>query len=199
MQPHLKPMKIPQFYETTIISKHPDIGLHFVTLPARSIPEFGDPAFKFNINTFQRIAFERLDIYEDSEVSVADLKRRLLELVLKVYEAGVRDEQRGYGEGGVATLPQQDSTLEVRVEATKLVEAVFTMPVIPFEQSPLDAESLNKILTASGTGFGAYVGFVVSGGTPLALVLVPAGMIICGAAAGIGDGLYKRLKGWISG
>jgi len=194
-------MQIPQFYQTTLISKHADVGLHLVTLPARSIPEFGDPAFEFHIDTFKRIAFERLDIYEHDDSNLDDLKNKLLDLILESYETGSREEERRFeDEGGVATLPQQDSTLDVQVEASTLVDAFFSTPVIPFERSPLDAESLTKILSATGgTGVGAYLGFVVAGGTPLAIVLVPAGMILCGAAAGIGDGLYTRLKRWIAG
>jgi hypothetical protein len=53
------------------------------------------------------------------------------------------------------------------------------------------------VVKASGMGIGAYVGFVAAGSGPLLLITVPAGMIICGAAAGIGkaieDGLYQRI------
>jgi hypothetical protein len=68
-------------------------------------------------------------------------------------------------------------------------------PLIPFEESPLDFASIASLVSgASGVGIGAYVGFVVSGGTPLAIITVPGGMIIGGAAAGIGAALEKGLR-----
>lgn len=72
--------------------------------------------------------------------------------------------------------------------------------LIPFQESPLDLHSLADLaIKATGVGLGAYVGFVASGGTPLILITVPAGMILCGAAAGFGraleEGLRTRLLG----
>ena len=75
--------------------------------------------------------------------------------------------------------------------------------LIPFEESPLEGTSLGSIVaTGSGGAIGAYVGFAVAGGpTPLLLVTVPAGMIICGAAMGtaegLQDGLRDRIKRWV--
>jgi hypothetical protein len=68
-------------------------------------------------------------------------------------------------------------------------------PVVPFENSPLSAESLGNLLTkAGGYGVGAYIGFITGGTTPLLFITVPAGMVICGAAAGIGRGLEEGLR-----
>jgi hypothetical protein len=71
--------------------------------------------------------------------------------------------------------------------------------LIPFEQSPLEATSLASILVKGGTlsasGVGAFVGWVVAAHTtPLLLVTVPAGMIICGAASGVAAGLQQGLR-----
>jgi hypothetical protein len=70
--------------------------------------------------------------------------------------------------------------------------------VIPFESSPLDAKSLASVVTsASGVGAGGYFGFLVAGGSPAAIITVPLGMIIGGAAAGVGraleEGLYETV------
>jgi hypothetical protein len=68
-------------------------------------------------------------------------------------------------------------------------------PVIPFEESRLAAASLLSIVSKATTGAGAAVGFILAGGaTPLALVLVPAGMIIFGSAAGVARGLQQGLE-----
>lgn len=68
-------------------------------------------------------------------------------------------------------------------------------PVIPFEQSPLDAVSLTTQLTP-WSGASATVGFFMA--HPLMIVLVPAGIIIGyavrGAGRGIGEGLQIGLR-----
>src|SRR5262249_29369501 len=86
----------------------------------------------------------------------------------------------------------------------RFAEKVSFEPLIPFEGSPLTSESLAKLATtATGAGFGAFVGFVAFGSGPLLLITVPAGMVICGAAKGIAqaleDGLRDRLLRWIKG
>lgn len=76
-----------------------------------------------------------------------------------------------------------------------LAEYVTMSRIIAFENSPLTGESIGNILT-SGSAIGAYIGFVIAGQTPtpLLLITVPAGMIICGAASGIAKALEKGLK-----
>lgn len=52
----------------------------------------------------------------------------------------------------------------------------------------------NIVLKASGTGMGAFTGFVLAGDTPLLFILVPAGMILFGAAAGVARALEEGLR-----
>jgi hypothetical protein len=67
--------------------------------------------------------------------------------------------------------------------------------LIPFEASPLDLRSLASIATAaSPLGIGVAVAFAVFGSSPLLLVAVPAGMIVCGAAAGVSRALEQGLR-----
>jgi hypothetical protein len=67
--------------------------------------------------------------------------------------------------------------------------------MIPLEQSPLDLESLAKLVTsATGAGLGAYAGFVLFGSSPLLFVAAPFGMILFGAAKGIADALEQGLR-----
>ena len=81
------------------------------------------------------------------------------------------------------------------VEAFAFAEYLAFSPVIPFEASPLEAASLAGMLTsASGMSAGAAAGFLAAGPTPLALVTVPAGMIIGGAAAGVARALEEGLR-----
>ena len=86
----------------------------------------------------------------------------------------------------------------------RFAEQVSFDRVIPIEESPLSQESLAKLATtASGVGIGAFVGFVAFGSSPLLLITVPAGMIICGAAYAVGqalqEGFKERILSWIKG
>lgn len=72
--------------------------------------------------------------------------------------------------------------------------------LIPFEESPLELESLAKLATtAIGAGLGAYIGFVVFGASPLLFIAVPAGIILCCAARGVGQGLEEGLTDKVRG
>ncbi|HET8863902.1 MAG TPA: hypothetical protein VFM94_11715 [Solirubrobacterales bacterium] len=68
--------------------------------------------------------------------------------------------------------------------------------VVPFEHSPLGGDSLGNLLASgSGAGIGAGIGLMVAGGpTPLLFITVPAGMIICGSAKGVADGMAEGLR-----
>jgi hypothetical protein len=68
--------------------------------------------------------------------------------------------------------------------------------IVPFQASPLDLHSLAGIATLSPVGIGATIAFAVFGlgASPLLLIAVPAGMIVCGAAAGIAQGLNEGLR-----
>jgi hypothetical protein len=90
----------------------------------------------------------------------------------------------------------------LETEIALFVENIAFSRVIPVRTNPLDLQSLATVLTTgSGVAIGAWAGVVASGGTPLILITVPVGMIIGGAAAGIGraleEGLRERLRAWI--
>jgi hypothetical protein len=91
---------------------------------------------------------------------------------------------------------------DVEREIALFVENVAFSRLIPVQSSPLDLQSLASVLTTgSGVAIGAWAGVVASGGTPLILITVPVGMIIGGAAAGVGRaleaGLEEKLRTWI--
>jgi hypothetical protein len=65
-------------------------------------------------------------------------------------------------------------------------------PVVPFESSLLSAKSLADLATAGG-GVGAAAGAYATGDL-LLLLVVPAGIIICGAARGVGEALRIGLR-----
>jgi hypothetical protein len=61
--------------------------------------------------------------------------------------------------------------------------------VIPFEESPLKGKSLMSIAGSAGV----TIGLLAAGGTPMVIVTVPLGILLCTAAAELGPELGKRL------
>lgn len=81
-------------------------------------------------------------------------------------------------------------------EFLDFAEYIVLARLIPFAESPLGIASLGSIIaTGSGGAIGAFVGIAVVGAaTPLLFVTVPAGIILCGAAMGVAEGLQEGLK-----
>lgn len=79
--------------------------------------------------------------------------------------------------------------ITVRPQSLGFAEYVAYSESVPFEQSPLGAKSLVAIAT-----LGANIGLLAGGiGTPLVFVTVPAGIILCTAAAVIGPELGAKI------
>lgn len=72
--------------------------------------------------------------------------------------------------------------------------------VVPFEGSPLGAESLSSIAAAAkagAVGLGATIGYMAAGPTPLLLITVPLGIVLCGASISFAKWLdQNRNKIW---
>lgn len=159
-------MELTQIYETMVAE--PGLGLSFsvIVVPARSFPEGHTP--------------DRDDLASSLDLdwqvgleNVAELPSAIIAILHGEISQGSRAGDPGF----------------------EFAEAVAFGDIVPFESSPLDARSLASIVTGSGVAAGAAVGFVVGAGVPpLLLITVPAGMIICGAAAGIAAALDQGLK-----
>lgn len=175
-------MEVKQTYETEV-SLTEDLGIRAITIPARN----------FNIEDFSTLdqVAERLGIRLLEEVELGWIQRAIVTLLLAENQDDLEDwkSRRSYLLGKLANGP----------EVYKFAEYISMTAVFPFENSPLKAESIGSLLTkAGGYGAGAYIGFAVAGTTPLLFIAVPAGMIICGAAAGIAQGLEEGLRERIS-
>jgi hypothetical protein len=175
-------MNIRQHYETTLVETDSDLAGTFLVIPARSLPEGYDAAEPQRF--LEEFGFREVSrIPPGAIVSVIAfcLSPTSGEYIARLQESG--------------EVPQ----LPFVPEQLQFAEYLTMARVIPFEQSPLDAESIgNLIAKTSGWGLGAYAGFVVGAGTPLVFVTVPAGMLIFGAAAGLAAGLEKGLRESVS-
>ena len=95
---------------------------------------------------------------------------------------------------GVLTAPNIPPDRNLQLFASYVTFA----RIIPFEQSPLGAESLASIAVSSlkaGTiGLGATVGYVAAGPTPFLLITVPLGIVLCGASVSFAKWLEENRK-----
>jgi hypothetical protein len=79
--------------------------------------------------------------------------------------------------------------------------------LVPVQESPLTTESLSKLLARAAkdpVGLGVLAGvYVATGGTPLLLVWLPTGIVVCCVAVGIGKalqvGLQKKIQKFLKG
>jgi hypothetical protein len=193
-------MAILQIYESTIFSETTAHAFHLLVVPGRSFVGQQDlnasgglasdlglvklgPAYPDNLMP----SIAALLQPEDSGVSV-------LESLLAAMRSQVPSPW-----SGISPPPPLAATDSWTPEYA-FAEQVAGTPMIPFENSPLTSESLinllNKVTASSsgGVALGAYAGFVLAGSTPFLLLYIPAGMLIFGAAAGLGKALEEGLR-----
>jgi hypothetical protein len=140
----------------------------------------------------------------------------VLVIPARAYKAVPPDQVRDFSgylfEGGINWLdpvPQVRPDMILNViganavaeEAQLFASYAASARVIPFEQSPLGAESLASIAVNSvkvGTiGLGATVGFLAAGPTPFLLIAVPLGIVLCGVSVSFTKWLEEnRRKIW---
>ena len=161
-------METTQIYETTVAEPGLGLSFHYVVVPVRSFPEGELPEA-------WELAGE-LDLDWRYEVAtVSDLPLAIVQVL--------RDEDLG------------DFEEARRAPEREFAETLAFGEVVPFELSPLGAESLaGVVLKGGGIAAGAAVGIASGGPTPLLLITVPAGMILCGAAAGVAAALEQGLR-----
>jgi len=86
-------------------------------------------------------------------------------------------------------------------ETLAFSEHVAFSALVPFEESPLGLVSLASkaaTLSKNGVALGAFVGVIAGGATPLLLLTVPAGIILCASAIAFAKEIDAK-RGAISG
>jgi hypothetical protein len=166
-------MDILQTYETTISSESGAYSLTVLTIPARS--------------------YGYLSPEEDSLREVAAY---LLESPLKEFPSS--QSHMALADCILKIVSSQGWQGD---ESNLFANYAIAARVIPFEQSPLGAESLSSIAVSSvkaGTiGLGATVGYISAGPTPFLLITVPLGIVLCGASVSFAKWLEEnRAKIW---
>jgi hypothetical protein len=166
-----------QTYETTVTEPGTGLAFSFLVVPSRSFPDGDTPPADDLTHS--------LEIYDAEQLEPSALA--LLTGVVALLRSS--NATSGWRE------ELSERTHDPYVPEREFAEIVTFGEVVPIEHSPLGAESLAGILTKAGGGaVGLIVGVASSGGTPLLLLTVPAGMILCGAAAGIASALEQGLR-----
>lgn len=168
-----------QIHETTIADSESDLSAHFVTVPARSL---GGSSYLFRGTEGP---FEAMGLLRLADVPLGGVARSLASCLASAdVEEFMRRFYEGFeAEGQGVELPKHF------VFASYLTFA----RVVPFEWSELSNDSLGNILTAQGHGEAGYM-FYEETQTPLLTVAIPAGILICGPAAGMARTLESGLR-----
>lgn len=177
-------MQIVQFYETTIADRGKDYVLHFITLPEKTLGEQG-----LSSNTMpalhQALGLERFEALP----SLSSLPYAIA-LILQ---------------GPVETVSgrlQKKTFDDLPHELIDFSEYAAFARVVPFEESPLDLQSVAGVL-AKAKGSPALIGVTVgimaaAGNTGLVLLgMVAAGIIIIYAADAVGKSLHELIPKWL--
>lgn len=193
-----------QMYETVVQSNDTNTAFFFCTVPSRSLPlstvvldgSQGSKTLSMSDYLLEQLDLRPMfELQEDQlESAVAALMSDEPGLYRAVYDASFLAEKDFH----LRRLTELPAAVRFGRAKSDFAAYVLREPVVPFENSPLAADSILDIVTkATGTGIGAYIGFVVAGNSPLLFVSVPAGMVICGAASGLAKGLEEGLRGRI--
>jgi Major royal jelly protein len=173
---------IPQFYETTVTNYDPrtHLALHFITVPERSwfIPHSSRDIFiRIVTDVMPELGINPHCTIPD------DLLAHAITAVLTI--EGPNDTRVNDLDTLVQTFPQ----------VFAFSQEIITAEVVPFEASFSLKSIIDIIKLKRGALIGAALGFYAGDGNSLLLViLVPTGMVICGAAMGLGDALQDGLR-----
>lgn len=176
--------RVSQVYETTIADVVSDLSAHVVTVPARSL---GGGSY---LRVGSGKLLDALGLVRFSDVPLGGVARSLaacliaenLEEFLREFDEGFEAEIKPSGPAGVG-LPAHFVFAEYLTFAR----------AIPFEWSSLSVDSLGNILTAQSHGEAGYV-YHEETETPMLIVAIPAGMVICGSAPKVAGALEAGLR-----
>lgn len=183
-----------QTYESSISDALGNWSFSYIVVPRRSLEvhqlstDLADVCGELDLNSVQSQS-ELDDLYLPFAITAILLAQKTGMSAIEIFDTA---------------SPLEPSLQDEHNRAFVFAKEAAFADVIPFEQSPLEATSLvSTLIKGGGTGVGAFIGWVLAGPTPLLLITVPAGMILCGAASGVAaglqQGLRERISLWLTG
>jgi hypothetical protein len=167
-----------QVYETTIYNRdNRGQAFSFVTIPSRSLPDHEVPPVQDVARTLSVLFMN-----DGPRAFRRNLRPWGLPFVIDG-ALGRRESFRFYFD--------PDTPFGEKQGPSRFAEYLAFEAVIPFESSPLGAKALATLVGATSTA-GAALGYSATG-HPMMLVTVPAGIVVAGAAIGVGAGAAAGL------
>lgn len=191
-------MHIPQVYETTLVDAKSRMSIKALVVPTRS--------FKVSTKTW-RATLNKFKLTEVAKIGPTTLPNLIASMLISSKQEG-----NGYRADECIKIAQGTSTSSVEPSTLNFAEQVAFQRLIPFEQSPLNRESLASLVVATVDADGRSSASLVTvdsdskGGSKIPLILVSSsdGLVICGASPAMQTalqqgGVWERLLDWLIG
>jgi hypothetical protein len=171
--PFLSPAQV---FSTTLYDRHqPQQQLSFVFVPTHSTKDGNVP----DLNVIQNLI--------EPNASVFSIPPTYLPAALASMLA---NPQVPNPFTSVISASQTLGHLWVEPNSFGFAEYIAYSEVVPFEESPLRSKSLMTLAVATG----AKIGLIAGAGTPLVLLTVPAGIVLCTAGVVFGPALGEKVS-----
>jgi hypothetical protein len=180
-------------YESTVVDADTGVALQLLSLPSRSI-------LPRSVLATPEVVMEMLKIEPLSAIRTRSELDEAVSYLVEYAETPVEISKRALP----PTLQPWDNETPVtligeppsvdRATVNELVREA----IVPTEQSPLQGTPLSELVGhASAGSVGAVLGYQAAPHSPLLLITVPAGIVLVGAAKGLGAGLNAGLRGLV--
>jgi len=165
-----------QLFSTTLYDRHQARQLSFVFIPARSFPN----SFVPDLNAVK-------DLFDPNASFVNIIAPSYLPAALASMLAQPATPNPF---SWAAALPQAPGQIWIDPNAVGFAEYVAFSESLPIEESPLRSKSLMAVAVATG----AKIGLIAGGASPMVLLTVPAGIILCTAGVIFGPALGEKVS-----
>jgi len=175
-----------QVYETTVTDGEGNWIARIAVFPQRAFHEQQVPTDETSLRAF-------FGFTEFHQLETASVLPRVLASLLTQDEV---EQQFAYPPSGAPSILSLPPPSVVEPALFEFAEELSFTEIVPFESSPLSLQSLASIALKAAQGgatpLGAVTAFVAVGPTPLLLVAVPLGIVLCGGAVAFGKWLDQH-------
>jgi len=176
-------MEISQVYETTVADRISNHAVRFLIIPHKDL----SASIRHNDPAAMDALEDVLGLQGIRSISASDLPKTIAGMLLADSEdaAFQKLQAKAVLDHILQTAPSPTTTAAATPELLAFAEHVAFSTLVPFEESPLGLVSLASkaaALSKNGVALGAFIGVVAGGATPLLLLTVPTGIILCATA-----------------